>query len=56
MLAAMLAPLPCDVIDLGIVPDDLDAMVAVADSFSDNQLSTIAEFVDGLSDAISATD
>ncbi|WP_342672104.1 MarR family winged helix-turn-helix transcriptional regulator [Microbacterium enclense] len=34
----------------------LDAMVAVADSFSDNQLSTIAEFVDGLSDAISATD
>ncbi|NWK96577.1 molybdopterin molybdenumtransferase MoeA [Sphingobium lactosutens] len=28
MLAAMLAALPCDVIDLGIVPDDLDAMVA----------------------------
>jgi molybdopterin molybdotransferase len=28
MLAAMLATLPCDVIDLGIVPDDLDAMVA----------------------------
>ncbi|MCI4589544.1 molybdopterin molybdotransferase MoeA [Sphingobium sp. BYY-5] len=27
MLAAMLAGLPCDVIDLGIVPDDLDAMV-----------------------------
>ncbi|SEJ60164.1 molybdopterin molybdotransferase [Sphingobium sp. AP50] len=28
MLAAMLATLPCDVIDLGIVPDDLDAMVS----------------------------
>lgn len=28
MLAAMLAPFPCDVIDLGIVPDDLDVMVA----------------------------
>lgn len=28
MLAAMLAALPCDVIDLGIVPDDLDAMTA----------------------------
>ncbi|HUD89999.1 gephyrin-like molybdotransferase Glp [Sphingobium sp.] len=28
MLAAMLAAMPCDVIDLGIVPDDLDAMVA----------------------------
>ncbi|WP_088184080.1 molybdopterin molybdotransferase MoeA [Sphingobium sp. Z007] len=28
MLAALLAALPCDVIDLGIVPDDLDAMVA----------------------------
>lgn len=27
MLAAMLAALPCDVIDLGIVPDDLRAMV-----------------------------
>ncbi|WP_303760987.1 gephyrin-like molybdotransferase Glp [Sphingobium yanoikuyae] len=26
MLAALLAALPCDVIDLGIVPDDLDAM------------------------------
>lgn len=28
MLAAMLAGLPCDVVDLGIVPDDLNAMVA----------------------------
>ncbi|MBH1999072.1 MAG: molybdopterin molybdotransferase MoeA [Sphingomonadaceae bacterium] len=28
MLAAMLAGLPCDVIDIGIVPDDLDAMTA----------------------------
>ncbi|MDO7836183.1 molybdopterin molybdotransferase MoeA [Sphingobium sp. HBC34] len=28
MLAAMLAGVPCDIIDLGIVPDDLDAMVA----------------------------
>ncbi|WP_188064266.1 gephyrin-like molybdotransferase Glp [Sphingobium sp. KCTC 72723] len=28
MLAALLAALPCDVMDLGIVPDDLDAMVA----------------------------
>ncbi|WP_298397495.1 gephyrin-like molybdotransferase Glp [Sphingobium sp.] len=28
MLAAMLVSLPCDVIDLGIVPDDLDAMAA----------------------------
>ncbi|CAM8632877.1 MULTISPECIES: molybdopterin molybdotransferase MoeA [Sphingobium] len=28
MLAALLAALPCDVIDLGIVRDDLDAMVA----------------------------
>ncbi|MBU2015593.1 MAG: molybdopterin molybdotransferase MoeA [Alphaproteobacteria bacterium] len=28
MLAAMLATLPCDIIDLGIVPDDLDAMTA----------------------------
>lgn len=28
MLAAMLAPLHCDIIDLGIVPDDLDATVA----------------------------
>jgi molybdopterin molybdotransferase len=28
MLAAMLAALPCDVIDLSIVPDDLDAMTA----------------------------
>lgn len=28
MLAAMLSALPCDVIDLGIVPDDLDAMTA----------------------------
>ena len=28
MLAAMLATLPCDVVDLGIVPDDLDAMTA----------------------------
>ncbi|WP_022681112.1 molybdopterin molybdotransferase MoeA [Sphingobium bisphenolivorans] len=26
MLAAMFSPLPCDLIDLGIVPDDLDAM------------------------------
>ncbi len=31
MLAAMLTALPCDVIDLGIVPDDLDAMVAALD-------------------------
>lgn len=31
MLAAMLAALPCDVIDLGIVPDDLDAMVNALD-------------------------
>lgn len=28
MLAAMLADVPCDVIDLGIIADDLDAMVA----------------------------
>lgn len=28
MLAAMLNALPCDVIDLGVVPDDLDAMTA----------------------------
>lgn len=26
MLAAMLAEVPCDVVDLGIIPDDLDAM------------------------------
>ena len=31
MLAAMLAALPCDVIDLGIVADDLDAMVTALD-------------------------
>ncbi|MBA4091914.1 MAG: molybdopterin molybdenumtransferase MoeA [Sphingobium sp.] len=31
MLAALLAALPCDVIDLGIVPDDLDAMAAALD-------------------------
>ncbi|WP_340264393.1 molybdopterin molybdotransferase MoeA [Sphingobium mellinum] len=28
MLAALLASLPCDVVDLGIVPDDLDVMTA----------------------------
>ena len=28
MLAAMLAPFPCDVIDTGLVPDDMDATVA----------------------------
>ncbi len=28
MLAALLAAVPCDVVDLGIVPDDLDAMAA----------------------------
>ena len=32
MLAAMLAGLPCDVTDLGIIPDDLDAMVAAFES------------------------
>lgn len=31
MLAAMLAALPCDVIDLGIVADDLDATTAALD-------------------------
>jgi molybdopterin molybdotransferase len=31
MLAAMLGRLPCDVIDLGIVPDDLDSMTAAFD-------------------------
>ncbi|MGW8203408.1 molybdopterin molybdotransferase MoeA [Sphingomonas bisphenolicum] len=31
MLAALLAALRCDVIDLGIVPDDLDAMAAALD-------------------------
>lgn len=31
MLAAMLRTLPCDVIDLGIVPDDLDAMAQAFD-------------------------
>ncbi|BBC99946.1 MULTISPECIES: molybdopterin molybdotransferase MoeA [Sphingobium] len=35
MLAALLAALPCDVIDLGIVPDDLDAMVTALDRASD---------------------
>lgn len=34
MLAAMLASLPCEVIDLGIVPDDLDAMVAALEQAS----------------------
>lgn len=34
----------------------LNAMVAVADTFSDEQLMTIARFVDGLSDAISAAE
>ena len=28
----MLAGLPCDVTDLGIIPDDLDAMVAAFES------------------------
>jgi len=31
MLAALLSSLPCDVIDFGIVPDDLDAMVAAVE-------------------------
>jgi molybdopterin molybdotransferase len=31
MLAAMLTPLPCEIIDLGIVPDDLEAMTAAFD-------------------------
>lgn len=31
MLAALLSVLPCDIIDIGIVPDDLDAMVAALD-------------------------
>lgn len=31
MLTAMLAALPCDTIDLGIVPDDLGAMIAALD-------------------------
>lgn len=35
MLAALLASLPCDVIDLGIVPDDLDAMVAALERAGD---------------------
>jgi molybdopterin molybdotransferase len=35
MLAAMLAALPCDVIDLGIVVDDLDATVAALESARD---------------------
>lgn len=34
MLAALLAALPCDVIDLGIVPDDLDAMTRAFDQAS----------------------
>jgi molybdopterin molybdotransferase len=34
MLAALLAALPCDVIDFGIVPDDLDAMVAMLERAS----------------------
>lgn len=32
MLAALLAALPCDVTDLGIVPDDLDATTAALES------------------------
>ncbi|MGC0370478.1 MarR family winged helix-turn-helix transcriptional regulator [Microbacterium sp. SLBN-111] len=36
--------------------DHLSAMVAVADTFSDQQLKTITAFVDGVSDAISASD
>lgn len=35
MLTALLAALPCDVIDLGIVPDDLDAMVAALERARD---------------------
>jgi molybdopterin molybdotransferase len=35
MLAAMLAGLPCDIIDLGIVPDDLAAMTAAFDRARD---------------------
>lgn len=35
MLAALLATLPCDVIDLGIVPDDLDALTATLDRARD---------------------
>ncbi|WP_420143246.1 gephyrin-like molybdotransferase Glp [Sphingobium sp.] len=35
MLAAMLGALPCDVLDLGIVPDDLDAMVTAFDRARD---------------------
>lgn len=34
MLAALLARLPCDVIDLGIVPDNLDAMTAAFEKAS----------------------
>jgi DNA-binding MarR family transcriptional regulator len=36
--------------------DHLAAMVAVAERFSEQQLKTITAFVDGVSDAISATD
>lgn len=35
MLAALLAAVPCDIIDLGIVPDDLDAMVAALERGKD---------------------
>lgn len=35
MLAAMLAPLPCTVTDLGIVPDSMDAMVAAFEQARD---------------------
>lgn len=35
MLTAMLSGLPCDVIDLGIVPDDMDLMVAAFDRARD---------------------
>lgn len=38
MLAALLAALPCDVIDLGIVPDDLDAMVAALERAKDAEI------------------
>ena len=34
MLAALLAGLPCDIVDLGIVPDDLDAMTAAFEQAS----------------------
>lgn len=38
MLGAMLADLPCIVTDLGIIPDDLDALTAALSSLADHDL------------------